>query len=500
MKRLIKPELFLQNRIISSIHSTKASKMGDLLNGGPEPEAANTRSGLVQGDHDALDKPNSFTSNPQNDTAAYWAELIRDQSSIVASYSNPEDAVVDEAIINAPRRRAADPKAAALAIETAQLLYPTLANSLKAIIQYEKDVVNLRHLAVEQRKRNIVEATRKHEEFNWGKRIVKQGPWDPATDTWSLGGAPSLPMPVSVAEPKTLAPFFEHLALDGTESKTSTALATEKAREIEEPYYKVPSLEFEKGVLYSDHRMDLCKMVVGPPNIGDLMESLKTNKFVKHFLLGNNIIGPHGAKCIANFLKEFPNRMDTWYLAGNCIDTASFRLLVDEWVGSTSVTNIWLKRNPLGPESADDIFRLIAYTPNLRTLDLDQTELGDAGVANLFKKLAQHESQDPLPLRHIYLNAVGIGTKGAEAIAEFIASPNCKLDAIYASNNPLGNDGIIALSKGLKKNQSISRLTIHSVGMSDNGAIALCEALSDHASISALEIGQSMATQDLGSR
>lgn len=437
--------------------------------------------------------------NAQNDQAAYWADLIRTQLAIVSSHNNPE-IVIDEAIMDAPRRRAADLKAATLAIDVAQLLYPTDDNSLKSIIQYEKDVVSLRNLILEQRKRQIAESTRQNDEHNWSKRILKQGAWDPTADPWSLDGAPSLPMPVSVAEPETLAPFFEHLALDGTEAKSSTALAAEKAKEIKEPYYNMRSLEFEKGVLYADRRMDLCKMVVGPPNIAALMESLKTNHFVKHFLLGNNIIGPRGAKCIADFLKEYPNRMDTWYLAGNCIDTESFKILVDEWTKSTSVTNIWLKRNPLKPASADDIFRLITYTPNLRTLDLDQTELGDAGVAQLFTKLAQHVPEKPLALRHIYLNSIGIGVEGAKAIAEYLASPTCLLESIYASNNPLGNAGTIALSRGLKKNTSLSRLCLSSIGLSDAGTIALCEALSAHPAIAVLDLSQNMATQDLGSR
>ena len=437
----------------------------------------------------------------QNNQAAYWAELIRAQLAIVSSHDNPEDIVIDEVIMDAPRRKAANLKAATLAIDTAQLLYPTDDDhSLNSIIQYEKDVVTLRNLVLEQRKRQVAENTRQNEERDWGKRALKQGPWDPVADPWSLDGASSLPMPVSVAEPETLAPFFKHLALDGTEAKTSTALAEEKAKEIEEPYYNMKSLEFEKGVLYADRRMDLCKMVVGPPNIGDLMESLKTNHFVEHFLLGNNIIGPRGAKCIAEFLKEYPNRIDTWYLAGNCIDTQSFKILVDEWIKSTSVTNIWLKRNPLKPASADDIFRLITRTPNLRTLDLDQTELGDAGVTQLFTKLARHAHENPLPLRHIYLNASGIGVSGAKAIAEFLASPNCLLQSIYASNNPLGNDGIIALSHGLKSNASLTRLSLSSIGLSDAGAIALCDALSTHSTIAVLDLSQNMATQDLGSR
>ncbi|KAF2451628.1 RNI-like protein [Karstenula rhodostoma CBS 690.94] len=390
-----------------------------------------------------------------------------------------------------------------MAQSIARLLHPYYDTPVGSLIQYETHLMKLRNLVVEQRKYMISEATKENELSDWSKRVMKQGAWDPVTDPWPLDGASALPMPVQIAQKESLIPFFEHLACNGTEMKFSTACAAADANEIEEPYYNVKCLEFDRGVLYSDRRLDLCKMVVGPKYIANLMESLKTNKFVEHFLLGNNIIGPGGARCISNFLKEVPDRISTWYLAGNCIDSISFGLLVDQWVRSPVVTNIWLKRNPLMPESADDVFRLITQTPNLRTLDLDQTQLGDAGIATLFEKVANYTSntpKDPLPLRHIYLNAVGIGIKGAKSIAKWLASDDCQLDAIYAGNNPLGNDGVIALAKGLKKNKSLTRMTLTSVGMSDDGVIALCAALSKHPSIKTLDFGQNFATPDLGSR
>lgn len=446
------------------------------------------------------DNHNAQPGDPQ--FAQDWATKLQQQLLLVSSYPNLEDVpssiTIDEGILEAPRRRAADAGAAELANQIAQLMYPPEnTSSLFPIIQYEKDLVRLRKLVILQRKRTIDDNTKRKELMSWAPRIIKQGAWNPVADPVSLNGAPSLPMPVEIADLESLAPFFQHIALGGNVAKTSTVHGDE-AVEIEEPYYNTPSLEFEKGVMYSDNRMDLCKMVLGPNNIGALMESLKTNEFITHFLLGNNIIGPHGAKCIAEFLKEYPNRMDTWYLAGNCIDAPSFGVLVDEWVKSTSVTNIWLKRNPLGPKSADDVFGLITTAANLRTLDLDQTELGDAGVAKIFTALAHHER--PVALRHIYLNAVGIGNDGAEAIAKYLASPHCALDALYATNNPLGNNGVTALAAGLKQNKSLSRLTLASVGVSDDGVIALCDALEHHPRLVTLDIGQSYATEDLGSR
>ncbi|KAF2709073.1 RNI-like protein [Pleomassaria siparia CBS 279.74] len=410
----------------------------------------------------------------------------------------PVSVSVDESIMNAPRRKAANPIIAALASQIAQILYPTPDNSLGSVIKYDKDIVKLRRYVLQQRKRAIELATKRNDDTNWAKRIIEQGRWDPVADPLSLSGTPSLPMPVKIAEHETLAPFFEHIQLGGTQDIASTTRATQDAIEVEEPYYGTKTLEFEKGVLYSDRRMDLCKMVLGPLNIGDLLESLKTNTFITHFLLGNNIIGPHGAKVIAEFLQMYPNRMDTWYLAGNCIDAPSFRILVDEWVKSTSVTNVWLKRNPLGPTSVADVYRLITKTPNLRTLDLDQTELGDVGVAELFNKLAAHETT--LSIRNIYLNGVGIGVKASAAIANYLATLHCALHSLYITNNPMGSDGVVALAKGLKQNKSLARLTIASVGMGDDGAIALCDALNDHPRISALDIGQSFATPDLGMR
>ncbi|KAF2650580.1 RNI-like protein, partial [Lophiostoma macrostomum CBS 122681] len=322
-------------------------------------------------------------------------------------------------------------------------------------------------------------------------RILAQGPWCPFTDRLSLAGPPSLPAPVQVAEPETLRPLFEHLHFGGD---------AELANKANEPYYDVETLGFEKGVIYSDGRLDLCKMALGPPNIKDLLASLKTNPFISHFLLGNNIIGPHGARCIADFLKEYPNRIETWYISGNCIDGASFKTLVNELIHSTSVTGIWLKRNPLGHLAADDVFRLITQTPNLHILDLGQTELGDIGIASLFTHLAAHTSDHPLPLRHLYLDANGISITAATAISTYLSSPHCTLTSLYLSNNPLGSTGITALALGLHHNKTLTRLTLASTGLTDDGAIALCEALSAHPTLMTLDMGQSYATADLDSR
>ena len=243
--------------------------------------------------------------------------------------------------------------------------------------------------------------------------------------------------------------------------------------------------------------------MVGPPHIGDLMKSLESNHHVKHFLLGNNIIGPAGARAIAQFSSKFPDRMETWYLAGNCVDTAGFHLMVEPFCKSTVMHSLWLKRNPLGPSSAGDLYQLISSIPSLRTLDLDLTELGDEGTSHLFALLTKHVSDatsSPLGLRNIYLNGNGIGPKAAESISGFIASPRCLLESLFLSCNPIGDKGAISLSKGIETNPSLLRLTLASCGLKNAGGKSILRSLSSHPTIQTLNLGHSFATQDINQR
>ncbi|MCJ1331138.1 hypothetical protein MMC10_007825 [Thelotrema lepadinum] len=343
----------------------------------------------------------------------------------------------------------------------------------------------------------------------WKARILKQGPWDQKCAPKMLSGLPALPMPIQITAPSIFAPFFHHLECNGDntvlpdQAKETFEDASEPVLD-KEPYYEVPLIEYDKGVVYADRRMDLCKMGVGPLNINALMDSLDNNTFIKHFLFGNNIIGPAGARRIARFIQDHPDRMDTWYLAGNCLNHASFLELVDSLINSVA-SNIWLKRNPLTAASAPHIARLIRRSRHLHTLDLDMTELGNDGVTSLFDALLAFqvdntEVETPISLRHLYLNANGIGLEAAASISRFLRSPICGLESLYLSNNPIGDAGATVLSSGLVHNTTLKRLMLSSIGLTSAGAIPLLEALQGHQTLVALDLGQSYATEDLDTR
>ena len=391
-------------------------------------------------------------------------------------------------VMHLPRRRHAATEAQQKAQEIANCLSPE-KEPLQAIIAYDKLIVNLRGKYIQQQKdqeRNRKEA----KGYTLRERVRQQGPYDPEKHDFKTPAA--VPMPVKVATKDDLKPFFDYLKSDIPFQKPQTE---EEGAIGLEPNYAVELLEFNRGVIYADHRMDLCKMVVGPNHIEDLMSSLAANSRVHHFLLGNNIIGRAGALAIAKYLENRPTQIQTWYLAGNMLDASSFKLIVDAAAPSQTIRSVWLKRNPLGPAGAESVCKLLIGCVNLITLDLDQTELSDEGCAAIFECLQSHD----VALETIYLNGDGLGLEACQAIATYLLSPHCKLQNLYCSNNPIADEGAEALAHGLAGNQTIRRVSLNSCGIGSRGAIALTTAVVTHPYLFTLDLGQSFATKDLGS-
>lgn len=155
--------------------------------------------------------------------------------------------------LTAPRRRSA--RNSALASAVAVHLFPDDADEpLHALIQYERAIVDLRAAYTTQERLEREKAMLDNRLNTWAGRIEAQGPWDEINDPLSLEGPEAIPMPVKISSAESLAPFFGYLAQGGDfEGRGDMMVQLE-------PFYEEPYIEFEKGVLYRDKRMDLCKM------------------------------------------------------------------------------------------------------------------------------------------------------------------------------------------------------------------------------------------------
>jgi NLR family CARD domain-containing protein 3 len=264
-----------------------------------------------------------------------------------------------------------------------------------------------------------------------------------------------------------------------------------------ETTWKNPILEFGRGIVYEDGRLDLCKKVVRPTHIGKLMESLESNHQISQFLLGNNAISTTGAKRIADFIQQYPGRIETWYLARCHITRHGLSLLVPEMMASPRITNLWFKRNPFGPNSSSLLAELVKGTPNLRTFDLETTELGDKESKYFNESITGHT----VALRHLYLNANGIGQKTCASLAGYLVNPHCALESLFLSTNPIGDAEMLLLAPGLAKNKTLKRLTLATTGLTSKVVSALALSLTEtFHPLQTLNLAASMTTKAHGQK
>lgn len=241
----------------------------------------------------------------------------------------------------------------------------------------------------------------------------------------------------------------------------------------------------ERGKIFEDGRLDMCKQVVGPPHISTLMRSLRGNTHIEHFLLGNNVSGTAGVDAISEYIRTKPahSHIKTWYLAGNEIDGAGMSKLVDAMLRDTDMKYLWLKRNPIGSEEgADALARLVAGHSTLRLLDLQESGILDAGLIKLCEGLRGNRT-----LRTLYLDGCGIRSSGIAALAAVLNTTQIR--NLYLSVNAFRDEGCLALAAALRSNKTLKRLSLSSVGMGPAGCKAICEALHNHPTLFLLDLG-----------
>jgi NLR family CARD domain-containing protein 3 len=286
------------------------------------------------------------------------------------------------------------------------------------------------------------------------------------------------PMPVEIATKENLAEFFAYL-------KGNV------------PVIVGDRVQCERGIHYKDQRIDLCKQVVGDLWIQELMDSIKDNPFVRHFLLGNNIIGLTGATSIANFiLSDHVPKIVTWYLAGNRIDAQGIELIANALAQNTDANALWLKRNPI-KTGAIHLGNMLRQNTSLKILDLDNTGLLDDGVRDLFAGLEHNTT-----LEHLYISANGITNEGCKHIAKYfdqqVAKGTRGLVSLWIAINRISDDGVITLMNSLKNYKFLKRLNLGSNRITHIGAKHVFDTYVNDPNLIMLDLGYYKSTLDLG--
>ena len=291
-------------------------------------------------------------------------------------------------------------------------------------------------------------------------------------------------MKVDVAPLEELKPFFDYL----------------KSNKPIEPNFfdkdrKNMCHKFARGALYEDKRLDLCKQVVGPDHIQELMDSLAHSDLVEHFLLGNNVIGTQGAIAIAEYIK-FKHNIKTWYLAGNDLDKDGIKYICYALADDSVCTDLWLKRNPIGPQGAVHVKYLLEHNKTIDTLDLHNTGLLDDGCKEIFEGLKSNTS-----VKLLYMDSNGFTPTSAKYIADYfdylVANDIYGIDSIWMDINRFEDDGIIEIVKSMGKYRHLKRLAIGSNGFTEKAMAQIYESFKKHPNLKVLDLGMYKSTSDL---
>ena len=302
-------------------------------------------------------------------------------------------------------------------------------------------------------------------------------------------------MPVDISDYESLEPFLTYLSKNKeiipNHEYRSKDLATDN--NLSEEKNVKNCMKFEKGALYTDGRMDLCKQVVGPTWIEKLMLSLTDNDKITHFLLGNNIIGTKGAKSISDFLlNTHKPKIETRYLAGNDIDHEGIKMIVKGLIGDKDMKYLWLKRNPLYANGIKYIADLLKYNDNIKILDLHNTAMFDEGLNNLVVGLNENNS-----LRHLYICANGISN--INSLCDYFKNKSSKgITSLWMDLNRIGDEEMSKLLISLKNYPYLKRLFIGSCGLTSKITETIYECFKDSKSLKVLNLGMYKSTNDMG--
>lgn len=287
------------------------------------------------------------------------------------------------------------------------------------------------------------------------------------------------PMPVEIAPFEDLQPVLRRL---------------EQGRPAE-----AQCVVFPRGAVYSDGRIDMCKQVVGPQYIRNLVCSVHANSHIQHFLIGNNIVGDEGAEHIAAMVNapEGSPKLETLYLAGNCITAQGAAVLGCALKCNDTVKSLWLKRNPLRALGVRQIAEMLEENQTIKTLDLVNTAALDEGVHALFKSLRKNTT-----LRTLYLDANGITVEGVRAIADYFEflkrEKRIGLTGLFLGMNRLGDEGAILLAKALRNYPHMVRLDLASDRIQNAGLKAVLNSAQTLPKLAYLGVGFYKSTTDLG--
>ena len=210
---------------------------------------------------------------------------------------------------------------------------------------------------------------------------------------------------------------------------------------------------------------------------------LEANTTLTNLDLQGNNIGPAGAESLATALKT--NRtLTNLNLRGNDVDPAGAEALATALKTNTTLTKLNLRGNNIDPAGAESLATALKTNTTLTNLDLRVNNIGPAGTESLATALETNTT-----LTNLNLSFNNIGPAGAESLATALKT-NTTLTNLYLSFNNIGSAGADSLATALKTNTTLTNLQLSGNNIGSAGAESLATALKTNTTLKQLILGQ----------
>jgi NLR family CARD domain-containing protein 3 len=215
---------------------------------------------------------------------------------------------------------------------------------------------------------------------------------------------------------------------------------------------------------------------------------LTKNKRITDLSMRHCTICPRGARAMADFLRnnttiqEF--RLTDSQLTGNAL-----QILCESGLKyNTSIQRLYLINDDLmGIDSAEHLSAIVNGVCQVEELYLGENNLEDSGVAILSNAIIQKGPESTLSVLDVRSN--NLTATGALSMQGLIVNGS-NLKTLIISNNELGDNGVMAIARGLQQSSkgSLEKLDVNANIISSVGAVALAMMLRMNKSLSELNL------------
>ncbi|KAJ2160441.1 hypothetical protein GGF46_002267 [Coemansia sp. RSA 552] len=217
--------------------------------------------------------------------------------------------------------------------------------------------------------------------------------------------------------------------------------------------------------------LSLCNNVIGYTGLRRLVAALSRSQCSLLVLdLSGNMLRSQGVQVLAEYLAVHGRHLECLDLSSNEITLAGAqelaRVLRPEF--GVSLKNLNLDMNRFEVSGCEELGQMLSVNKTLETLTLSQNNIFNGGCRLLFDGLASNSNLRVLDIGGNFITHVGV-----RSIRDYLLARDGSqmgLRTLNLSTNPLGDEGVGVLCRGLQSDCRLANLVIDNVDVTDRGA------------------------------